>query len=241
MAKWRLIRADEIELRTGLTTKDGTKQTLLLYKDARCDMDRLDEEFGEYGWQRLHKDVHGVSYCGVALRDPETKEWIEKWDAGEKSKSSPEKGEASDSFKRACVNWGIGRELYTAPSIWVAAAYDARSLYVSAIDYNDSREIITLEIRDRKTNAVVYTMGKTAPAAPITPKGGVIYPAKEEAPKTQEKPDDDEFLALMADIESVETSDNLIALMKSDRVQKSPYVAAILHAGHNFAKKKGWE
>lgn len=82
---------------------------------------------------------------------------------------------------------------------------------------------------------------KTAPAAPVTSKGGAIYPAKEEAPKTQEKPDDDEFLELMADIESVETSADLIALMHSDRVQGSPYVAAILHAGHNFAKKKGWE
>lgn len=156
--KFRLLRADEIILRTGQKTKDGSKQTLLLYKDARCDMARLDEQFGPYGWQRDHKDVHGVSYCGVSLWDKTLNQWITKWDAGEKSNTSPEKGEASDAFKRACVNWGIGRELYSAPRIWVDAALDPRRLDVAAIGYDDKRHIEVLVITDEK-GAVIYKQG----------------------------------------------------------------------------------
>lgn len=152
---WRLMRADEIEVREGHANKAKTKKCLLLYKDARCDMDRLDE-LGQFNWQREHKDVHGVSYCGVSIWDKEKQCWVTKWDAGERSQTSPEKGEASDSFKRACVNWGIGRELYTAPQVWVDYDIEANNgnLVVSAIEYNDNREIIALVIKDRKGNEV---------------------------------------------------------------------------------------
>ena len=184
MEDWRLLRADEIEIRTGQKTKDGSRQSLLLYKDARCDMARLDE-LGRFNWQREHRDVHGVSYCGVSLWDKDKACWVTKWDAGEKSNASPEKGEASDAFKRACVNWGIGRELYTAPSIWVDASINPNKLHVEQIEYNEKREIIALVISDEK-GSIIYQKGKTAPAAPIERKGGAIYPAKEEAPKTQE-------------------------------------------------------
>jgi len=44
-------------------------------------------------------------------------------DTGTESNTEKEKGLASDSFKRACFNWGIGRELYTAPFIWVGAEW----------------------------------------------------------------------------------------------------------------------
>lgn len=188
MGDWRLLRADEIEIRTGQMTKDKTRQSLLLYKDARCDMTRLDEEFGRNGWQRDHKEVNGATFCGVGLWSKEHNCWVWKWDAGENTSDDQKiatKGAASDSFKRACVNWGIGRELYTAPSIWVGASINPNKLHVAQIEYNEKREIITLVISDEK-GSVIYQKGKTAPAAPIERKGGAIYPAKEEAPKTQE-------------------------------------------------------
>ena len=189
MDDWRLLRADEIELRTGQKTKDGTRQSLLLYKDARCDMARLDEEFGKYGWQRDHKEVNGATVCGVGLWSKEHNCWVWKWDAGENTSDDQKiatKGAASDSFKRACVNWGIGRELYTAPSIWVDASINPNKLHVKQIEYyEDKREIKTLVIVDDK-GSVVFSKGNTAPAAPVVNKGGAIYPAKEEAPKTQE-------------------------------------------------------
>lgn len=235
---WRLLRADEIELRTGQKTKDGTRQSLLLYKDARCDMARLDE-LGRYNWQREHKDVHGVSYCGVSLWDKDKACWVTKWDAGEKSNASPEKGEASDAFKRACVNWGIGRELYTAPQIWVEANLDPRKLRVTQIDYNDKREITTLIITDEK-GTTIFSKGKVAPAAPAAPvqqKGGAIYPANDTASKAAQ----DAYTGILADIQSVETYNDLIALMRSERVQTSPYKEALLRSGHGYAKRKGWE
>lgn len=249
MDNWRLLQADEIELRVGQKTKDGSKISLLLYKDARCDMARLDEQFGVFGWQREHKDVHGVSYCGVSLRDPETGEWITKWDAGEKSSASPEKGEASDAFKRACVNWGIGRELYSAPPIWLPSTTNVYNLSVSKIGYNSKREIAYLVITARD-GSVVYTFGKplsqNAPAAPVNIKGGAIYPAKDTTQQNannaaRNEEFNDMLDELRADMDSLQDYGQLIALMKSDRVSKSPYAAALKQAGHNFAKQKGWE
>ena len=119
---FRPLRADEIECRIGSVGAKGF--TMLLYKDARCDMNILDETVGEFNWQRDHKEIKGVVYCGVGIngRGQSTHdEWVWKWDAGAESYTEKEKGEASDSFKRACVNWGIGRELYTAPLIFIRA------------------------------------------------------------------------------------------------------------------------
>ena len=116
---FRPLRADEIECRIGSV---GAKSfTMLLYKDARCDMNILDETFTPFGWQREHKEIKGVVYCGVAIYNEDADRWVWKWDAGAESYTEKEKGEASDSFKRACVNWGIGRELYTAPLIFIRA------------------------------------------------------------------------------------------------------------------------
>lgn len=234
---FRLLQAHEIQVRAGQKTKKGDKIALLLYKDARADMERLDEQFGSYGWQREHKDVHGVSYCGVSLWDAEKKCWVTKWDAGEPSNTSPQKGEASDAFKRACVNWGIGRELYTAPRIYVDINTNLFDLRVTYIEYNDDRRIISLRIEDSK-GTVIYQTGKGVQPAPVVNKGGAIYPSKEQRDTEKEH---DEFTAILADIESIESYTNLVAYMKSDRVQKSPYKAAICNAGHGYAKRKGWE
>lgn len=127
MIEFRKLRADEIDVRVGKVFKDNKGNvrgiTLLLYKDARVDMDILDETVGPVNWMRDHKELKGVVYCGVGLRaswpDEGVHEWIWKWDAGAESYTEKEKGEASDSFKRACVCVGIGRELYTAPLIWI--------------------------------------------------------------------------------------------------------------------------
>lgn len=112
----RRLRADEIECRIGMAKADKGI-SLLLYKDARCDMAILDETFGPMNWQRHHSRDN--ANCVVAVWDKEKGAWVEKEDTGTGSMTEAEKGMASDSFKRACVNWGIGRELYTAPFIWI--------------------------------------------------------------------------------------------------------------------------
>lgn len=111
--KFRALKANEIEVRVANITEK--KCTLLLYKDARCDMNILDETVGADNWQRRHYDCKGNLFCSVGIMTG--KEWVWKDDCGAESFTEKEKGEASDSFKRACVNWGIGRELYTAPRI----------------------------------------------------------------------------------------------------------------------------
>lgn len=121
--KFRFLRADEIDCRVAaVKLPENGKQgglSLLLYKDARVDQNILDETVGPMNWQRHHSRDN--ANCTVSIWDTEKKQWIEKEDTGTESNTEAEKGLASDSFKRACFNWGIGRELYTAPFIWIPA------------------------------------------------------------------------------------------------------------------------
>ena len=117
MCMFRDLRADEIECRVAQAKENGV--SLLLYKDARCDQNILDETVGHMNWQRMHTREN--ANCIVSLWDEKKQQWISKEDTGTESNTEKEKGLASDSFKRACFNWGIGRELYTAPFIWIKA------------------------------------------------------------------------------------------------------------------------
>ena len=167
----RLLRADEIECRVGTIGEKGL--SLLLYKDARADMKVLDETFGRLGWQRSHQLINGNLYCTVEIWDEEKKQWIRKQDVGTTSYAEKEKGQASDSFKRACVSVGIGRELYTAPFIWIPAGktfiqrkdnrfvvYD--KFTVQSISYSRNREISFLVIVNQKGEPV-FSMKKQNP------------------------------------------------------------------------------
>ena len=163
--KFRNLRADEIECRIATVRKNGI--SLLLYKDARCDMNILDETVGAMNWTRYHSREN--ANCTVSLWDSEKKCWVSKEDTGTESFTEKEKGLASDSFKRACFNWGIGRELYTAPFIWIGAdkcnvelkqdkktytCYDRFS--VSKIGYDENSRISALQIKNEKSGIVVY-------------------------------------------------------------------------------------
>lgn len=179
MAKlnFRPLRADEIDVRVGTVSKAGV--TLLLYKDARCDQNVLDETVGPFNWQRHHSRDN--ANCVVAIWDEEKSQWIEKEDTGTESNTEKEKGLASDSFKRACFNWGIGRELYTAPFIFVKCEteQDGRQykltpdgkkklngIKVDEIEYTDGR-ITRLAISNR--DGIVYNYGKKKPEKPAAP------------------------------------------------------------------------
>lgn len=115
MNMFRDLRADEIECRVAQAKSTGV--SLLLYKDARCDQNILDETVGAMNWMRHH--CRDNANCIVSIWDEKKQMWIDKEDTGTESNTEKEKGLASDSFKRACFNWGIGRELYTAPFIWI--------------------------------------------------------------------------------------------------------------------------
>lgn len=115
--KFRDLTADDIEVRVQSAKPNGV--VLLLYKNARVDMNVLDETVGSSNWQREHYECKGNLFCRVGIRTDVADGWVYKSDCGTESNTEAKKGEASDSFKRACFNWGIGRELYTSPFIWV--------------------------------------------------------------------------------------------------------------------------
>lgn len=175
----RLLRADEIDVRVATVSEKGA--SLLLYKDARCDMNILDETFGSMNWQRHHSREN--ANCIVSIWDESKKQWIEKEDTGTESNTEKEKGLASDSFKRACFNVGIGRELYTAPFIWISSdklnMFDTGrkdkygkpvfgvkdSFTVERITYTDNREIDGLSIINGKGERVFLKMPKAKAGA----------------------------------------------------------------------------
>lgn len=201
----RLLRADEIDARVATVTTKGC--SLLLYKDARCDMRLLDETFGPMNWQRSHELIDGNLYCNVSVWDEEKKMWIKKQDVGTESYTEKEKGQASDSFKRACFNFGIGRELYTAPFIWVNITKDdlntqgkiKTTFKVHSIGYNDKKEINQLVIFDNKGNKR-YEMGK-------------LVEAPKEEPKKEQVSSENETLSLaIQEINASQSKETLLSV-----------------------------
>ena len=164
----RTLRADEIECRVQQVTEKGC--VLLIYKDARVDMRILDETFGIDGWQRTHEVINGNLFCNIEIWSDDKKCWIKKQDVGTESNTEKEKGEASDSFKRAGFNVGIGRELYSSPFIWIKLDESeieknsqgkpqlSRSVKfgVSSIKYDENKDITELVISDNK-GSIRYT------------------------------------------------------------------------------------
>lgn len=167
---FRTLRADEIEVRVQKTDKysTGVWSQILLYKDARVDMTLLDEHFGIFGWQREHAFKDGKNYCKISIYDEGKGQWISKEDVGTPSYTEADKGSSSDSFKRAAVNLGIGRELYSAPTIFIKLNDDEWTTKVDKnnqtqpkqspklrfsvryISYDRRRNISAIEIVDNK-------------------------------------------------------------------------------------------
>lgn len=172
--KFRRLKASEIDARVSTVTERGC--SLLLYKDARVDQNILDETVGVLNWKRSHQLIGDRLYCTVEVWDAEKEQWISKQDVGTESYTEKEKGQASDSFKRACFNLGIGRELYTAPFIWIPSGKTTISekngkpttydrFKVDDIGYDEDGNINRLVIRNTgssysKRNDIVFQIGE---------------------------------------------------------------------------------
>ena len=177
---FRDLTADEIEVRVASVTPKGV--SLLLYKDARVDQNILDETVTPWNWMRSHSRDN--ANCTVSIWDESKKQWISKEDTGVESFTEKEKGLASDSFKRACFNWGIGRELYTAPFIWVkkedCTKHEQKdgkwkcgdSFVVESISIKDKR-IVDISIKNVKTKQIVYSMNGYSQPKQEAPKQAV--------------------------------------------------------------------
>ena len=204
MKEIRLLKASEIECRVGQCGKASKGWcSILLYKDARCDQRILDEVFGMFGWKRRHEVINNQLCCTVSIKDPATGEWVDKQDVGVESNTEAVKGSFSDAFKRASFNWGVGRELYTAPKIFITLndnemvqkngkwTVSPKCVFtVSEIGYDDNRNINILKIVDG--NGIIrYQLGQavSVPKETNTDDGmsfaeqfeGYIKPALEQA------------------------------------------------------------
>ena len=233
----RLLKAEEISCRIQQVT--STKgAVVLLYKDARVDMSILDETYGPMNWQRGHREIGGKMFCVISVWDDEKKQWIAKEDVGVESNTEATKGEASDSFKRSGTNWGIGRELYTAPFIYIQLqdnevkqgnggkwqAVSSFVLSVHGIEYNDAREIKSLVLKDKNDNVrFSYGAGKGAKKEEKPASQPV------EAPKPEYKPEHP-----MTPKERVESLCNSLRIT----VKQFGDLYAMLQAGGKIPNKK---
>lgn len=224
--KFRTLTASEIDVRIATVKNDKVKGvSLLLYKNARVDQNILDEQIGALNWQRDHKELKGNIYCGIGIYNEKLQQWVWKWDAGAESFSDKEKGEASDSFKRAGFNWGIGRELYTTPFIWVdqngANIVDSKrkdkfgntiwtcydNFVVEKINYDKDNIVNELVIKNTKLNKIVFNFksGKQVKKEEVENKPTITwtwasgrYQGKTMLESAKEK-DFDDYIQLLKD------------------------------------------
>lgn len=225
--KFRLLTAEEIDCRVASCNEYGVQ--LLLYKDARCDQNILDETVGAMNWQRKH--TRDNANCIVSIWDEDKKQWIEKEDTGKESFTEAEKGLASDSFKRACFNWGIGRELYTAPQMFVYAenlktlkkeTYQGKEKWVCKDTFTvtdigyDGNKLVYVKIVNNKNNAPII-FGKNPNASAPAPKAET---KSAPAPKAVAKKEADIASAKI----STEKADALASLAVKDGVPLSRIV-----------------
>lgn len=183
MNRFRTLTADEIECRIAMVKPDKGV-SVLLYKTARTDADMLDETIGPEFWENDFKLIDGVLYGGIGVDYDHTGSLVWKWDAGTESNTEAEKGRASDAFKRAGFKHGIGRELYSAPFIWIPAGKLKKlkgtkcfdSFSVASIEYSDTRKIERLIITNQDGEIVFEMKGSQSYEQPAKDK--IHYCAK---------------------------------------------------------------
>lgn len=170
-----LLTAQDVDVRVQQVTSNQ-KALVLLYKSARVDMRVLDEVFGAMNWKRHHTVIGGNLFCTIEVWDEAKKEWVGKEDVGVPSNTEAEKGQASDAFKRAGFCWGIGRELYDAPTIFIPLLPEEiktrngknttyARFHVSEIAYDRSKHVFTaLKIIDEQ-GRLRWENGRAAPVS----------------------------------------------------------------------------
>ena len=162
--EFRLLRKDEIEVKVKQVKEKGA--VALLYKTARTDMALLDETVGAENWQCDYREIKGNMYCGIGVYHNPERGYVWKWNCGTESREDGEgnekKGEASDAFKRAGTLWGIGRELYTAPFIFLNVETKEKNGNYILADKFQTFEVadITYEGRNIKSVRIVDNRGK---------------------------------------------------------------------------------
>ena len=219
--EFRLLKADEIDCRVGSVTDKGV--SLLLYKDARVDMRLLDEVVGCMNWKREHEIINGNLYCTVSIFNAATGQWVSKQDVGVESNTEKEKGQASDAFKRACFNWGIGRELYTSPFVWINLGQNewrfgvggkkqpAIKFSVKEIAYKDGKVSKLVIVDDKGVERFTFGVGRKAQQP--------AQPAQEQTKNNPNLSYDDQLGAAVLDAEACKSEEELKSLYFAYKAQ----------------------
>lgn len=158
------LKPEEISCRVQTLREDGL--SLLLYITSRAGQEKLDKKFGLGLWSDSYEMVGDNLFCTITVWNKEIGQWVSRSDVGTASYTAKEKGRASDAFKRACVKWGIARELYSAPFIWIPAKncnivvkQDNKlavkdNFKVNFIDYTQAGKINEIEIVNQNGDIV---------------------------------------------------------------------------------------
>lgn len=166
------LELKDLDFRVQSINKGGYA-TILVYKDARVDMQRLDDVCGALNWKREH--TNNNHNCIVSIYNEDTLNWVSKEDTGTESMTEKEKGLASDSFKRACFNWGIGRELYNYPKIQIKLNSDEFK-----VENNRAKATFNLQIKDWKWFVDVDSDGVVKQLGARDTKGAVRFNYKQD-------------------------------------------------------------
>ena len=200
---FRDLKAEDVEVRVAMCKEKGV--SLLIYKDARVDQAILDETVGQLNWKKSYRVVKDNLYCTIEIWDSDKGQWVGKEDCGVESNTEKEKGEASDAQKRAGFAWGIGRELYSVPFIWI----DSKQCRIEPKDRGfvckDKFQVTKLQVENKKVTdlvianeagAVVWAMNKTSvkdrvpqqQATSVTEKAADKAPVKVKTAQPVSKP-----------------------------------------------------
>ena len=129
------FEAKDVEWRIQQTTQDKSRGLAVAFITSRAIQKRLGETVGPFHWKTefspWHQIGNGSQLCALSIYDEERKEWVTKTDGAENSDIEPVKGGLSDSFKRAAVQWGIGRYLYSMGAVWVDVEQKGRNCTIT--------------------------------------------------------------------------------------------------------------
>lgn len=145
---------DEVTWKIQSFTKTGNT-IVVPYIDNRAVLDRFDECFGQVGWKNELKSLDGGFVCGISVKVGE--EWITKYDGASLTSIEPVKGGISDSMKRAGNQWGLGRDLYSYPRVFV----EGKLPYLDYKIVNKLKALVEAKI-DGKLTKSVYTINPSS-------------------------------------------------------------------------------
>jgi len=218
------LTKDDVELRIGHTSAKGF--SLLLYKTARTDIKRLNETGAI--WQNKHEyDAMGLLTCTISIYDPEHALWVDRVDVGTESQTQKQKGLYSDSFKRAGFRWGIGLELYNAPSIWITwemeqfnGKFKPKNFYDSSLSISEyaTKDGHFTHLTIGYNGNTIFTMGKKV-APKKTPKATKDDILTIQGLMTQTNSDMEKFLSVykvkkIDDLDKVQAESAITLLTK---------------------------